>query len=198
MSKEVSSTRMVFVMTLIAAICGTLIVSVFLFTAERIQKNKDFRIQEAAKAVLPTALRIQTIQDSASGLRFFQGYDAQEKSCGFAIEAEGKGFADIIRALFAFDPETNKITGFKVVESKETPGIGDKIIGDTLFLANFRDLDISQPIVAVKNGKKTQRWEIDGITGATISSKAVAKLLRQAVEEKIPIVKKHAEAVNVP
>lgn len=198
MNGEASSTKMVFVMTLIAAICGTLIVSAYLFTAERIQKNKNLRLQEAASAVLPCAVKMQTQIDSTSGFRFFEGFDSNGKVCGYALEAEGKGFSDIIRTLFAYDPSKKQIVGFKVVESKETPGIGDKILTDTSFLANFRGLDISQPIVAVKHGKKTQAWQIDGITGATISSKAVAKLLQAAVKERIPAIQKHAEVSNVP
>lgn len=188
MSGNASSTRMIFVMTLIAAICGSAIVSAFLFTAERIQHNKDLLIREAAMTVLPQATRMVTHMDSSTGMRFFEGFDAKEQSCGFAIEAHGKGFADVIRVLFAYQPSVHRITGFKVVESKETPGIGDKILTDTLFLANFKALDLSHPIVAVKNGKKTQAWEIDGITGATISSKAVAKLLQQGVETRVPVV----------
>jgi electron transport complex protein RnfG len=45
---------------------------------------------------------------------------------------------------------------------------------------------IANPIVAVKSGKKENDWEIDGITGATISSVAIANLLNKNTSYWVP------------
>ena len=39
---------------------------------------------------------------------------------------------------------------------------------------------VLHPIASVKHGEKTQTWQIDAITGATVSSVAVAKILRES------------------
>ena len=87
-----------------------------------------------------------------------------------------------------------------MLESKETPGLGDKIEKEDFFLANFEALDVSleddgrtiaNPIKAVKQGEKVNPWEVDGITGATISSVAIADMLRQSTAEWIPDLEGH-------
>ena len=67
----------------------------------------------------------------------------------------------------------------EVLESKETPGLGDKIYKDAEFVANFRQLSIEPEIVTVKKGKKSAANEVDAITGATISSKAIVRIINE-------------------
>jgi electron transport complex protein RnfG len=103
----------------------------------------------------------------------------------------------VIKVIYGYAPERESIVGMKVLESKETPGLGDKIMKDPAFLANFEELDVrltadgsglAHPIVTVKKGRKVERWEIDGITGATISSKAIGRLLDASAQERVPEV----------
>jgi len=44
----------------------------------------------------------------------------------------------------------------------------------------------ANPIVAVKTGEKEHPWEVDGITGATISSVAIANLLNNNASYWVP------------
>jgi len=71
------------------------------------------------------------------------------------------------------------VTGMEVLESRETPGLGDKIYKDADFVASFKELMIEPEIVAVKKGKRSKPNEIDAITGATISSKAVVRIINE-------------------
>ena len=68
----------------------------------------------------------------------------------------------------------------EVLESRETPGLGDKIYKDAVFVAGFSALSVEPEIFAVKKGTKSQPNEIDAITGATISSKAVVRIINEA------------------
>ena len=125
------------------------------------------------------------------------GYDENGSLVGVAIQAQGMGYQDVIRILYGYDPARDAIIGMQVLASKETPGLGDKIEKDPAFLANFDALDVSlapdrhsiqHPIEAVKSGEKSQPWQIDGITGATISSKAIAGMLRESSAQWVPII----------
>jgi electron transport complex protein RnfG len=69
----------------------------------------------------------------------------------------------------------------EVLESRETPGLGDKIQKDPAFLGRFRDLATAPRIELVK-GRASRPNEIDAISGATISSKAVVRILTDANE----------------
>ncbi|MGA8879556.1 MAG: FMN-binding protein, partial [Azonexus sp.] len=83
-----------------------------------------------------------------------------------------------------------------VVAMRETPGIGDKILVDKEFLANFpleakvsADLKVlANAIVTVKHGSKTKPWEVDAISGATITSRAVGKAINDAAQALLPRV----------
>jgi Na+-translocating ferredoxin:NAD+ oxidoreductase subunit G len=125
------------------------------------------------------------------------GYDDNGSLVGVAIQAQGMGYQDVIRVLYGYDPARDAIIGMQVLASKETPGLGDKIEKDPAFLANFDALDVSlapdgqslqHPIEAVKGGEKSQPWQIDGITGATISSKAIAGTLRESSAQWVPLI----------
>ena len=102
---------------------------------------------------------------------------------GFAIPGAEPGFQDIIGAIYGYSAPAKTIVGFQVLESKETPGLGDKIFKDMDFVANFNALAVEPEIEAVKKGEKTSENQVETITGATISSKAIVRLLNKSVEK---------------
>jgi electron transport complex protein RnfG len=64
-----------------------------------------------------------------------------------------------------------------------------------VFLENFKALDarlndardgLAHAIVAVKHGTKTQPWQVDAISGATVSSKAVGRALNDSAQQVVP------------
>jgi electron transport complex protein RnfG len=93
----------------------------------------------------------------------------------------------------------------KVLESHETPGLGTKIDTDAAFRANFEALEvkvdasgngITNPVELVKHGKKTQGWEIEAITGATISSRAITSILATSTAQTVPVIMKNMAALE--
>ncbi|MGB0524054.1 MAG: FMN-binding protein [Flammeovirgaceae bacterium] len=206
-----SSAKMLKAMVGIGTMCALLIVLTYEGTLSRVKQLKAEALEQAIFKVLPGVTTIQPFQLKADG-QFakiekaeagmqvvFAGYDDAGKWKGLAIAASGQGYADIIRILYGYDPQEEAIIGFYVLESKETPGLGDKIEKDESFLANFKRLtaklksDLSgleNPIIPVKSGTKEQDWEVDGITGATISSRAIANMLDASGNEILHLVQK--------
>ena len=97
------------------------------------------------------------------------------------------------------------MVGFKVLESRETPGLGDKIEKDENFLANFEALDVklaedgasmANPVEMAKRGEKTDAWQVEAITGATISSRAIANILRASSAESVPLIANNLETIR--
>jgi electron transport complex protein RnfG len=118
--------------------------------------------------------------DTASMDRVYVGWDEAGTPVGIAAAAGEPGFQDIIGLIFGFDPGSGDVLGMKVLESKETPGLGDKIIKDSAFVREFRG--VQTPLEGVKPARATGAGnEIDMITGATISSQAVVDIINNRV-----------------
>ena len=116
------------------------------------------------------------------------------------MEASARGYQDVVKILYAYDPEQQGIVGITVLQSSETPGIGDKVETDANFQENFDCLDarlneagteLANEIITVKNGRKVNPWEIDGISGATITSTAIGKALNRGATTMLPAVVKN-------
>jgi len=199
----------------IGAFCALLIVSVFQLTAARIKDNQERFLAAAVAEVLPAAQSTLAVHVDESGrlsasadeaaLPVFLGYDENGALVGAVVTGQGMGYQDNIRVLYSYSFERKAIVGFKVLESKETPGLGDKIEKEAHFIANFEALDarlaedggaLKNPIVTVKQGEKTEPWQIDGITGATITSKAIGDILNESAGTWVPILERDARGVS--
>jgi electron transport complex protein RnfG len=108
---------------------------------------------------------------------------------GWVVKTAGQGYADKIEMLIGLDPMIEKITGIFVLDQKETPGLGNKIVTNE-WRSQFLAKSTAQPLATVK-GKASAGNEIDAITGATISSKAVTDIVNAAVHNlRNPLIEK--------
>ncbi|HLJ50659.1 MAG TPA: FMN-binding protein [Bryobacteraceae bacterium] len=203
-----SSFRMIRLMGTVSLLCGMLIVATKITTLARIRNNQDIIMHDSVAQLLPGIHKqvVYGIEPSGDlkilpsaegeGPRFFAGYDANENFLGVVVEASDRGYADVISAMYAYSPDKQIVTGFKVVEMRETPGLGDRIRSDVPFLNNFKDLDATHPIAVVKHGTKKNPWEIDAISGATVSSRAVGRMLEKSTKEIAPIISKNLDRIR--
>jgi electron transport complex protein RnfG len=112
----------------------------------------------------------------------FLGFDESGDPVGYAVTGAEPGFQDFIHLIFGYDPASGSLLGMKVLESKETPGLGDKIFKDMDFVNGFQGVET--PIVGVKQGRASGAAnEVDMITGATISSRTVIDIINHRVED---------------
>ena len=190
-TKSASTLRLVATLAIAGALAGLLIVMVNQHTKPIIDIYKAEQLQLAVYEVLPGVERYNTyylVDDSLSLTlpegakeseykRVYVGYDTSDEIRGVAISRGESGFQDVVQIIFGFDPATGKLTGMKVLDSKETPGLGDKIFKDQVFVDQFF-AGPETPLVGVKIGAgKGKPNEIDTITGATISSKVVIDII---------------------
>ena len=194
---EPSSFKLIFALAIAGLLSGIILVATYLYTDPLIIANREKAIQRAIFQVLPDCSNYETLifkdgklikkeegsqqQDKDSPL-IYAGYGDENEFVGFAIPGSEPGFQDLISAIYGYDVNSEIIMGFEVLESKETPGLGDKIFKDADFQTNFNQLSVKPQIVTVKKGEKTKENQVEAITGATISSKAVVKLLNNSVE----------------
>ena len=201
----------------IGMLCAAAIVTVFLFTQPLIERHHRAVLERAVLQVLPGATwqralpltgdlhRSGSNTAPADAPVVYAGLNPAGELIGVAVPAEGMGYQDVIRLLYGYAPEQQRIVGLTVLTSRETPGLGDRIADDVTFLSNFRALDVrlnddgnalQHAIEAVKRGDKRHGWQIDGITGATVSSQAVASILQRSSQRWLPRIYRQRDAFS--
>ena len=106
----------------------------------------------------------------------YKGEDANIRSIhkaedfGYVIETVTPGYAGEIRMLIGVSND-GKVTGLVVREMNETAGLGLNALNDTDFLSQFLNTE----------GDAQIGTNIDAITGATVTSKAIARCVNSAV-----------------
>ena len=195
--ESVSTFRLVATLAVAGALAGLLIVMVNLHTKPIIDKYKAEQLALAVYEVIPGTDYYRTfyLVDSSLSLelpegakeaeykRVYVGYDADNKLNGVAMSRGESGYQDIILIIFGYDPNAGTVMGMKVLDSKETPGLGDKIFKDMAYVGQFF-ANPTAPLIPVKPGAgKGLPGEIDTITGATISSKKLIEIINHALEE---------------
>ena len=200
--EEVPSWRLITTLAVAGALAGLLIVGVFQWAQPQILANRAEVIRTAIQEVLGSPDRVLTLYlqdgslseqppagvDTAQAERVFLGFDQAGEPIGFAVTGEKPGFQDVISLIFGYDPTTDQVLGMRVLESKETPGLGDKIYKDSAFVAEFNEVEA--PIQGVKDGGDGPA-EVDMITGATISSEAVIDIINARVQALEPALEEY-------
>ena len=205
-TKDVPSWRLVSMMTVAGALAGLLIVSTYELTLPRIQHHQAVTMAAAIQEVLKAPARYDTLYlhggtlvkrlpagvDAKKAEKIFLGYDPTGKRVGFAMSATGVGFQDPMTVMFGYDAEKKQVIAMRVIANKETPGLGDKIVKDSLFVAEFSP--VAAPIAGVKKDRATGAAnEVAMITGATVSSRAVIRIINDAVAHWQPLMDAYRE-----
>ncbi|HEX9728030.1 MAG TPA: RnfABCDGE type electron transport complex subunit G [Gemmatimonadales bacterium] len=192
----VSAWRLISTLGGAGAVAGFLIVFVFGWTQSPIQAHKARVLAQAVAEVLGNPSRYDTLfvldgalaralPESATPADYEQvylGFDEGDRVIGFAVVANKAGFQDNIRLIYGYDAAASRLIGMKVLENKETPGLGDKIEKDSAFVTGFRD--VATPLSGAKRGRKdnpSAPGGVDMITGATISSRAVIRAINESL-----------------
>jgi Na+-translocating ferredoxin:NAD+ oxidoreductase subunit G len=200
---EPGSIRLAGTLAIAGLLSGLALVAVYLATKPLIQENRAEALRQAIYKVLPGTAEIEPFALKGGKLVpfpgkpgaptdeqvIYQGLTKDGATVGYAIPAEGAGFQDTVKLLYGYDPARDAVVGMEVLESRETPGLGDKIAFDPHFKQNFEELKLAPTIQLVKKGEKTQPNQVDIISGATISCRAVVNILNQSTQHWTPIVK---------
>jgi electron transport complex protein RnfG len=198
---EVPPWRLMATLAVAGALAGFLIVFVYVATLPTITAYKAEVLRVATRDVLGAPHRVDTLyvvdggltnelsadQDPRDFEQIYVGFREDGTQIGYAIVSAEFGFQDLVRVIFGYDAATQSILGMLVLESKETPGLGDKIVKDVQFVEQFGSA--RAPLVGVKVGRGTgDDHEIDMITGASISSRTVIRIINNALERVGPLI----------
>jgi len=201
---EVPAWRLIMTLATAGALAGLMIVMVFQWAQPRIQAHQAEVLRGAVAEVLKQPARTErfflhggiltqeppAVADTLRVERVFLGYDDAGVPIGFAVTGAEPGFMDLVHVIFGYDPVSRRVLGMKVLDNKETPGLGDAIEKDVRFVGGF-DGKIA-PLVGVKPGAgRGDPSEVDMITGATISARTVISVINNRIERLHPLLESH-------
>lgn len=144
---------------------GTSTVNIVRLTPDVVERHEDQRTEKETEQT--TSL-------------IYQGVNDQGDVIGYAFVGEGNGYGGVVRVLVGVDETTDEILNIKVIEHSETPGLGSRVEEDT-FRNRFVGKTVDDPIQI--------NQDIDNLSGATMSARAVAEAVREGFKDTVAAYK---------
>lgn len=176
----------------LSTICGILLTGMNIFTKERITKYEQFVLYSSVLEALGMEYSRENVEEifkdnvtmeEVSGITFYRSEDG-----AVAFEVKGPGLWGPIKGLVSLEPDLATIRRLLILHQEETPGLGGRIEEEE-FLSQFRGKKVIPRIVFLPEGKAKAPNEVDAITGATGSSRALEKLLNEEIQKAVSIIK---------
>jgi electron transport complex protein RnfG len=170
---------------LITAIASTAIAGIYHVTKPRIEAQKALELERALTIALPAAPREAIFPVKMDDdILYYVGYKTPEREelIGYAFISHGSGYSSVIETMVGVDSLGN-ILGMKVLNQVETPGLGTRVeeIKHGEDAPWFTEQFLGRPAGQVAVDK--DGGDIQSITGATISSRALVKSVVAAYDK---------------
>ncbi len=137
---------------------------------------------ETVAQVFDENITIEEIED----LTIYRGLDDS-----VAFNFTGRGHQGPISGIISFEPDLKTIRGLVIVEQQETPGLGGRITEEE-FLDQFKGALFDPKLNILPSGREPSADnEVEGITGATMTSNAFETMLNQSFQEVIQILEEN-------
>jgi electron transport complex protein RnfG len=176
----------------IAAVCTALVAATYQLTEERIAANEKALLEQSLQPALGGISFDGSVSESRIVLQpphelpgndpaiIYRVYAAEQPVAAlFAVTARG-GFSGPIRILVGVEFD-GKISGVRILQHRETPGLGDKIEparSDWVF--QFDGHSIGDPVTP-QWAIKVDRGDFDQLTGASVTPRAIIKAIRDTL-----------------
>ncbi|HYW81179.1 MAG TPA: FMN-binding protein [Thermoguttaceae bacterium] len=185
---------------LLATLYGGALAGVQTTLGPIIEENKRNETYDVIPRLVEGADKAKTVEVRVTGLdgkptRVYQANTTDEGHVGWVLPGTGLGFADRIDLLIGLGPQLTTITGIYVLDQKETPGLGNYITEDS-FQQQFVGKRTDRRIGVVKTDPMADANEIRALSGATISSESVARIVNQTIANLKEAIAAHGEQSN--
>lgn len=172
--------HMLITLTIIGIVSGALLSQLSGWAAPKIAAHRKAETEKAIFLVQPNADSYEKIE--TVDFELYKVFDENKEAIGYALPYEGNGFQGKIRLMVGVKYDLNEIVGLEVLEQVETPGLGTKVTEEP-FTSQFNQLVADPNVEWVKGAEPSKPNEIQTITGATISSKAIVQIVNQGLDK---------------
>lgn len=174
--------KMVVVLTVLSVLSGLGLAYVRDTTVDQIENNQlQFIKGPAVKEILKDATNDPIkdrfkIKEGEIEHTFFVGI-IDGKPDTVVFESSGKGFGGDVGIVLGVNVDSGNLLGVGVTTHSETPGVGSRAKSDPTFVSQFKGQPLGQAFKVKADG-----GQVDAITGATITSRAISAALTDAAK----------------
>lgn len=165
------------ILTLICGVITAALAGTNLLTKDRIAELAEQSAAEARKQVLSAAQDFEELQQDGSV--YYAGKDSSGETVGYVFTTSSKGYGGAVEVMTGISAD-GKVSGVVLLDQNETPGLGQKATQSWFTDRYLKDVPDSG--FTVKKGSASADNEIEAITGATITSRAVTNAVNEAVD----------------
>lgn len=176
-------------LTLIGIIAGGSLSLVSNWASPKILLNQKAETERAIYLVHLDGKRYEPMKET--GFEVYKVFNQEDKSVGYSLVYSGNGFQGKIKMMIGLTDDLSKITSIEILEQSETPGLGTKIL-EAPYKDQFNGLVPNPTIKLVKGVEPANPNEVQAITGATISSRAVVTIANEGINKLKSILEKGA------
>lgn len=184
--------RIIIFVIVMGTVSSSLLVGINAFTSERIAENEELKLKSAVLDALEipyqkeTALtlfeaNVKVVEKDAK--KIYRGPDN-----AVAFEFSGPGLWGPIHGIASINPDLKTIRTLKILHQEETPGLGARI-AEKEYTGQFKNKGFVPKLIFMPQGRAKADNEVDAITGATGTSKALEKLLNETIQKNIGVLK---------
>ncbi len=168
--------RMIVVLMIISIASGAVLALSYEATNPKIQEQARQTLEQSVLNVIPGATKMEVAEKK--DMTIYVGIDDQGNRKGISFKASGSGFNGPIEIMVGYNPYEGKLTGIQILSMSETPGLGAKI-KEEAFTEQFQQKSVKDEFIA--------KEDIEAISGATISSTAVADAIKASLDKIVKI-----------
>jgi electron transport complex protein RnfG len=179
-------------LAVIAGICTSLVTATYRLTEERIAANEKALLEQSLQPALAGLVYDSDVIESRLVLQpphelpgnspaiIYRVFAQEQPVAALFVVTARDGFSGPIRILLGVDA-AGMVTGVRVVQHRETPGLGDKIEASRSdWVYQFDGRSMGDPQVSGWS-LKTDGGEFDQLTGASITPRAVIAAIRETL-----------------
>lgn len=172
--------KMLAVLTMIGIISGGVLSELSSWAEPKIEANRKAALQKAIFLVHDQGKEYKKIENV--DFQLYEVYNEKNEKIGYAFPHSGNGYQGMIKIMIGVKNDLKELVGIEILEQVETPGLGTKVT-EKPFKSQFEGVDATPQVDYVKGKEPSEPNQIQTITGATISSKAVVTIVNQGLEK---------------
>lgn len=170
-------------MLLLSCVCAGVLAAIKISTDELVTQNEKTALQRQVLSAFGLTDDINEFDSQVETLtRDGQTYWRLIRTGATAVSISGMGFWAPIHAVVAVDSDKTSILGIRFYRHGETPGLGGRI-GEPWFMRQFEGKRLDSPIRLVMPGGSKGQNDVDGITGASETSRKIEQLINRVKTE---------------
>lgn len=181
MKNKNSFTKPILTLMLIGAFSATIVAGIYSLSKPKIVESNKKNVSASYLQVLPELGETKIIDlkksETSSVIKGLLISSKNGKPNGYIYTVAPKGYSGEILVMVGFREPNKTISGVKILQNHETPGLGANCANPS-FLDQFKDKSTKKALVVSKQAKTSN--EIQAITAATITSRAVTKGINEA------------------